>query len=151
MHYFSIFSKNINKPRVNFFAFGRKTQILWKFRENFEIFWWTSIEKLNFLFIYLFFYFFENLLLKIELSEITPFFYNNFFGFGGGDFPLPPWLRPWWQVGVWIKLIKSYLISSLIFNFLILFYHPNFQNFKYVLFCFVFLLNCAVFPDKVRV
>ena len=31
-----------------------------------------------------FYFFFENLLLKIELSEITPFFYNNFFGFGGG-------------------------------------------------------------------
>ena len=30
------------------------------------------------------------MLLKIELSEITPFFYN-FFGFGGGDFPsFPP-------------------------------------------------------------
>ena len=42
-----------------------------------------------------FFIFFENLLLKIELSEIRPFFYNIFFGFGGGgNFSLPPWLRP---------------------------------------------------------
>ena len=30
------------------------------------------------------FYFFGNLLLKIEPSEITPFFFNNFFGLGGG-------------------------------------------------------------------
>ena len=63
----------------------------------------NSIEKLNFLF----FIFFENLLLKIELSEITPFFYNIFFGFGGWDFaPFPPWLRPcfgWIVQGQWRK------------------------------------------------
>ena len=29
------------------------------------------------------------MLLKIEPSEITPFFYNNFFGFGGEASPLP--------------------------------------------------------------
>ena len=34
MHYFSIFQKNFNKPCVNFFAFGRKTQIVWKFWEK---------------------------------------------------------------------------------------------------------------------
>ena len=51
----------------------------------------NSIEELNF------FIFFENLLLKIKLSEITPVFYNNFFRFrgGGGEFPPSPWLRPW--------------------------------------------------------
>ena len=62
-----------------------------KLLENFEIFWWKFYWKIEF------FIFFENLLLKIELSEITPFFYNNFFGFGGGGIsPLspPPWLRP---------------------------------------------------------
>ena len=36
------------------------------------------LEKLNF------FLFLEKLLLKIEPSEITSFFYNNFFQFGGG-------------------------------------------------------------------
>ena len=41
---------------------------------------------------FILFLFFQNFLLKIEPSEITPFFYNNFFGFGGGGFP--PWLRP---------------------------------------------------------
>ena len=54
---------------------------------NFEkIFDEISIEKLHFYFIL------ENLLLKIEPSEITPFFYNNFSVSGG--FPLSPWLRP---------------------------------------------------------
>ena len=45
----------------------------------------NDIEKLNFSF-----YFFENLLLKIEPSEIKPFFYNYFFGLGRGvsRFPL---------------------------------------------------------------
>ena len=48
----------------------------------------NSIGKLNFLF---FFIFWENLLQKIDLSEITPFFYNNFFRFrGGGNFPPSP-------------------------------------------------------------
>ena len=35
------------------------------------------------------FYFFENFLLKLEPSEIPPFFYNNSFGFGGGISPFP--------------------------------------------------------------
>ena len=43
----------------------------------------NSIEKLHLLL------FLENLLLKIEPSEIRSFFYNNFFGFrGGGLSPL---------------------------------------------------------------
>ena len=52
----------------------------------------NSLEKLNFYFSFFLFIFFEKVLLKIELSEITPFFYNNFFGFGRGwGFPpFPP-------------------------------------------------------------
>ena len=45
----------------------------------------NSIEKLNFNFN------FEKFVTKKEPSEITSFFYNNFFGFGGGGifaFPL---------------------------------------------------------------
>ena len=51
-----------------------------------KIFDENSIEKLNFEL------FLENLLLKIELSEITSFFLQEFFPFrGGGDFPpVPP-------------------------------------------------------------
>ena len=50
----------------------------------------------NGIFILLLILFFENLLLKIEPSEITPVFYNNFFRFRGrGNFPFSPWLRPW--------------------------------------------------------
>ena len=49
---------------------------------------------------FIFYFFLENLLLKIELSEITPFFYNNFFGFvEGGISPLSPWLRHYLQEG----------------------------------------------------
>ena len=50
---------------------------------NFENFDENSIEKLTFYLIFIL----ENFLLKIEPSEITPFFYNNFFRFGG-IFPL---------------------------------------------------------------
>ena len=52
----------------------------------------NSIEKLNF---FIFIIFFENLLVKIEPSEITPFFYNNFFGcrMDFSPFPLATPLR----------------------------------------------------------
>ena len=74
----SFFARLVDKHKL----LGNFEKILKFFNEN-------SLEKLNFLF--LFFIFFENLLLKIELSEITPFFYNNFFGFGGGGIsPFPP-------------------------------------------------------------
>ena len=53
-----------------------------------------------FIFFY-FFIFFENLILNIEISEITPFFYNIFSDSGYEKFsplPFPPWLRPWPQL-----------------------------------------------------
>ena len=81
------FSNNLTNFAFIFCAFGRKTQIVGKSWENFEIFWWKFLRKIEF------FIFLENLLLKIELSEITPFFYNIFFGFGGG-FPPSPLATP---------------------------------------------------------
>ena len=86
MHYFSKFFKLVNNLCVTFCAFGRKTQIAEDFEKILKVFDENSIETFNFYFI-----FWENLLLKIERSEITPFFYNNFSGFGGGAvsaFPL---------------------------------------------------------------
>ena len=88
MHYFSIFFKRLTNHALNFCAFGRKTQIVGKFWENFENFWWKFYRKLHFYFIFIL----ENLLVKIEPSEITPFFYNNF-SVWVGEFPLSPWLR----------------------------------------------------------
>ena len=83
MHYFSIFFKRFNKSCFNFSRFGWETQIVGKIWENFDE---TSIEKLNFYFIFIFIL--EILLLKIEPSEITPFFLQQFFRFrGGGEFP----------------------------------------------------------------
>ena len=82
------FSNMLTNYAFIFCAFGRKTQIVGKFSENFEIFWSKFYRKIEF---FNFFYFFENLLLKIELSEITPNFYNNFFRFWGvGEFSPPP-------------------------------------------------------------
>ena len=40
--------------------------------------------------VYLFYFYFGKLSLKLEPSEITPFFYHIFFGFGGGGFSLSP-------------------------------------------------------------
>ena len=61
----------------------------YKFLENFEKFLKfldkNSLEKMNF------YLFLEKLLLKIEPSEITSFFYNNLFNFVG-TFPVfTPW------------------------------------------------------------
>ena len=73
-----------------------KRKLLGNFEKILKIFDENSwIFILFFFFILFFILFFENLLLKIEPSKITPVFYNNIFGFGGGDFPLPPWLPPW--------------------------------------------------------
>ena len=61
----------------------------------------------------MFSYSWEKLLLKIELSEITPFFYKNFFGFGGGNFSPPPLATPLtpWRV---VRAPKEHLIFHLI-------------------------------------
>ena len=69
-----------------------KHKYLGNFEKILKLFDEISIEKLFFLFFYFYYFnFFENLLLKIELSEITPFFNKNFFGFGGGgEFPPSP-------------------------------------------------------------
>ena len=92
---FAYFAKKFKNHAVNFCAFGRKTQLFGKFWEIFEIFWWKFNGKIEFFSI-----FWENLLLKIETSEITSFFYNNFFRFGGGGVqtppnPPPPCVRHW--------------------------------------------------------
>ena len=44
----SYFSKNFNKPRVRFFAFGRKTKFIGNFEKTFEIFqmFLKKIEKM---------------------------------------------------------------------------------------------------------
>ena len=78
-----IFQK-INKACVNFSRVWTKIA---NCQEILKIFDENSIEKWNFYFIL------ENLLLKIETSEITPFFYKKFSVSGGGGFP-PPRLRP---------------------------------------------------------
>ena len=73
------FSNKLTKHTLNFYAFGRKTQIVGKFWENF---WWNFYRKMEFLFYFL------NLLLKIELSEITPFS-TTIFSVSGGFPPFP--------------------------------------------------------------
>ena len=82
--YFSIFFKRFNKPMRSFFAVWTKNtnccEILRKF--------WKFLMKIQ-LKNWILLWYLENLLLKIEPSEITQFFYNNFFGFGGGGNSLP--------------------------------------------------------------
>ena len=84
--YFRLFCKEITKPCVTFSCVWTKNTIAWGNFEKVWKFWWTFNRK-NWIFIY----FWENLLLKIETSGITSFFYNNFSGSGGGlNPPNPP-------------------------------------------------------------
>ena len=87
MLYFSIFFKRCNKPMRSFFAVWTKNTNCWDILRKF----WKFLMKIQ-LKNWILLWFLENLLLKIEPSEITQFYYNNFFGFGGGDSspPLPP-------------------------------------------------------------
>ena len=93
------FSKRINKPCVNFLCAWTKNANCWEILRKFWKFLMKILLKnwifILFLFKIIFNLVFENLLLNIEPSEITPVFYHNFFGFGwGGISPFPPWLRP---------------------------------------------------------
>ena len=56
-----------------------------------KIFDENSIEKMEFFYFY---FYFGKVSLKIEPVEITPFFYNNVFGFGEGKFPPSPLATP---------------------------------------------------------
>ena len=79
-----ILQKNISKPCVNFSSVWTQNTIVWgKIEKSLNVFDENSMEKLNF------FLFWEILLLKIESSELTSFFYNDFFLFGGGRFEAP--------------------------------------------------------------
>ena len=90
MRYLNIFFKKFNKPCINFSRVWTKYKLLEIFEKFLKFFDENSIEKLSF-FLFFIIYFLENLLLKIEPSEITPFFYNNFSVSGGGFPPFPPW------------------------------------------------------------
>ena len=86
-----IFQKYLTNPVFIFRAFGRKTKIVGNFWENFDNFWWKFYSKIEFLFLILFF---ENLLLKIEPSEITPFSTTIFLVSGVRNFPPFPLATP---------------------------------------------------------
>ena len=47
MEFLAYLSKNLTNPAFNFCAFGRKTQILWKFWENVRKFWKDFLRKLQ--------------------------------------------------------------------------------------------------------
>ena len=62
--------------RYFFARLDEKCKLLGNFEKTLKIFDENSIEKLNFYFIFI-------IIFKMEPCEITPFFYNNFFCFGG--------------------------------------------------------------------
>ena len=84
MQYFCLLCTKISKLCVKFSCIWTKNTIgCGNFEKILKFFGENSIENLNFCL------FLEKLLLKIEPSEITSFFYNNFSRFGGGVDPPP--------------------------------------------------------------
>ena len=79
--------------------------MLGNFEEILKIFDENSIEKLNFFIFYFYLLYVGNFfLLKIDPWEITPFFYNNFFGFGGGRFSPFPLATPLRTIGLSVRI-----------------------------------------------
>ena len=90
MQYLCIFSKRFSNLALIFCAFSRKIQTVVKFWEMFENFRWKFERKMEFL-LYIFYLIFRKFLTNNKHSEITPFFFDNFFRFRvGGGFPLLP-------------------------------------------------------------
>ena len=87
MHYFCIFLKDLTSHALIFCAFGRKTHIFGKFWENFENFWWKCYRKIE---IFSFNFIFRKFVTKNRAFGYNTIFLQQFFRFGGGDFPLPP-------------------------------------------------------------
>ena len=73
--------------RLFFARLDEKPKLLGNFEKILKIFDANSIEKFNFYFNFIFNFIFRKFVTKIEPSEITPFFYNNFFGWGVPPFP----------------------------------------------------------------
>ena len=55
MNVLACFSKKLTNHALIFRVFGRKTQIVGKFWENFEIFWWKFNRKIEFDYFWIFF------------------------------------------------------------------------------------------------
>ena len=90
MHYFSIYFKIFNITCVIFCTFGQKTQNGGKCWENFESFWWKFKRKMEFLF------YLAKFGTKNRAFWNNTIFLQQFFRFRDGDFPLSPWLGPWY-------------------------------------------------------
>ena len=86
---FARFTQNFIHPASIFSRVWRKTKIVGKFLRKFENFWWKFNRKIDFKL------FLEKMLLKIEPSEITSFFYDIFSISEGGRSRRSPWLRHW--------------------------------------------------------
>ena len=123
---FAYFATKISKPFAKFSRVWTKNTIVWgNFEKILEIFDKNSMENCIFI------YFWENFLLKIETSEITSFFYNNFFRLGGVWTPLTPPAYATASVLHWnstYKSINTVYAILLLFCFATLYKLINFES-----------------------
>ena len=94
--FFHIFQRNLTNHYLIFCAFGRQTQIVGKFWENFDNFWWKFYWKIEFLFYFyfIFYFIFRKFVTKIRAFGNNTSFLQQFFRFRGGGFPLSPLATP---------------------------------------------------------
>ena len=89
------FSNKLTNYALIFCAFGRKTEIVGKFWENFEIFWWKFYRKIEFIIIIFIFYFFRKFVTKNRAFGNNTIFLQQFFSVSGrGEFPPSPLATP---------------------------------------------------------
>ena len=109
-----IFQKNLTNHALIFCAFGRKTQIVGKFWENFENFWWKFYRKLDFYLIFIFIC--QKFVSTNRAFGNPPFFYSNFFCFAG--ISPSPRLRPWTIFDILPNVLRGtfYLTDLVIYD-----------------------------------
>ena len=106
---FAYFSKSLTNHALIFCAFGRKTQIVGKYFENF---WWKFYRKMEFLII------FGNFVAKNGAFGKNTIFLQHFFGFfGGGDSPPFPLATPLYSPEARLKYRKIWKCEKMEINY----------------------------------
>ena len=90
----------------------KKRKLLGIFEKILKIFDENSIEKLHFYFIFIFYFIFRKFVTKNRAFGNNTSFLQQFFSFGGGDFPPSPLATPLFRI---IKGSHLTIRSSLIF------------------------------------
>ena len=121
------FSKEFNKPFVNFWRVWTKISNCWELlRKVWKFLMKILLKNWIFIYFYLFFYYiFGKFVTKNRAFGNNTSFLQQFFWFRRGEFsPFPRWLRPW----VWLYLIKTCSEHS---TYTLLYFSRGFSLFQF--------------------